>query len=72
MTVDAELELSKNLSIAYGNCTMTIVLDTDYISANVDEVYECISEKLYDVFGRTVSKNEYVVTNIDIILSELQ
>ena len=50
--------------------TVTIPINTDYVTADIAEIKEYVANELYDILGKNVS--DFYILNINDIMYDLQ
>lgn len=72
MTIDVEVEFIAPVASILETKNATVQVDVDYVDVDENEVYEYIANELYTIFGRSFSRDEFTVANMEEILEDMR
>lgn len=72
MKIDAEVEFIAPVASMLETKNATVQVDVDYVDVDENEVYEYIANELYTIFGRSFSRDEFTVANMEDILEDMR
>ena len=72
MTIDVEVEFIAPVASILKTKNATVQVDVDYVDVDENEVYEYIANELYTIFGRSFSRDEFTVANMEEILEDMR
>ena len=71
MKIDAKIEFCDSVAKELGKSFTTVSVDADYVTGNESDIYEWVTNELNDQFGRTFSDEDFIITNLDEIIEEI-
>lgn len=72
MKIDVEVEFIAPVASMLETKNATVQVDVDYVDVDENEVYEYIANELYTIFGRSFSRDEFTVANMEDILEDMR
>ena len=73
MTIDVEVEFIAPVASMLETKNATVQVDVDYVDIDDEnDVYEYVANELYTIFGRSFSRDEFTVANMEDILEDMR
>ena len=72
MKIDAEVEFIAPVASLLETKNATVQVDIDYVDTDDEtDIYEYVANELYTIFGRSFSRDEFTITNMEDILEDM-
>ena len=72
MKIDADVEFIAPVASLLETKNATVQVDVDYVDIDENDVYEYVANELYTIFGRSFSRDEFTIANMEDILEDMR